>query len=269
MPEPRAWISGPAIDLAAGGVDHHDHRQEALLAQDPPVLQRGLGQLADRQPVHVHVAGRHLAHHRRPPVDQVDDHAVLGDHDVLLRHAGLGGQLGVRPQVPPFAVHRDEVPRPDQVQHVQQLARGRVPGHVHQRVALVHHPGAETGQVVDDPRHRGLVAGHQRGGEHHGVALGDPDRVVPPGHTGQRGHRLALRPGGDQHDVLRRHLLRLARAPRSARRAPAARAGSRGPWPRPCCAPWTGRPGPPCGRSRPRCRAPAGPGARGWRSRPR
>ena len=42
------------------------------------------------------------------------------------------------------------------------------------------------------------------------VARGDADRVVAARHPRQRRHRLALRPGGDQHDLARRHLLGVA-----------------------------------------------------------
>ena len=216
MPDPRAWISGPADQLAAGGVDHDDHRDEAFLAQDPPVLQRALGHLADGQAVHVDVAARHLAHHGGLALGQVHHHAVLGDHDVAGRDPGQLGEVGVRPQVPPLAVDGHEVARLDQVQHIQEFARWRVAGHVDQRVALVHHPGAPPGQLVDHPVHGGLVARDQGGGQDDRVALGDPDRVIPGGHPGQRGHRLALRPRADQHDLARRHALRVARVDQEA-----------------------------------------------------
>ena len=126
------------------------------------------------------------------------------------RHPGQRGQPGVGPQVAPLAVHRHEVAGLDQVQHVEQLAGGRVPGDVHQRVAPVHDPCPQPGQLVDHPVHGGLVAGDQRGGEDHRVSLGHPDGVVAPGHPGQRRHRLALGPGGEEHDLLRRQLLGLA-----------------------------------------------------------
>src|SRR5690348_15206090 len=51
----------PGVDLRRGGqlprgrVDHHDDRDEPLVPKDPPILQRGLGHLADRQAVHVDV----------------------------------------------------------------------------------------------------------------------------------------------------------------------------------------------------------------------
>ena len=205
------------VDLRAGhhlagvGVDHDHHRDEALVAEDAPVLELRLGDLADGQAVDVDVPARDRADHVGHAVHQVDHHAVLGEHDVVVGHAGQRGQVGVRAQVPPLAVHRHEVARLDQVEHVEQLAGRRVAGDVHLGHALVHDARAEPGQPVDHPVHGGLVAGDQRRGQDDGVPGGDPDRVVAAGHPGQRGHRLALRAGGDQHDLAGRHLLGLAR----------------------------------------------------------
>src|SRR6185312_14968250 len=109
-----------SLDLGAGhhlarvGVDHDHDRDEALVAQDAAVFELGFGDLADGEAVHVDVAARHRASHAGLAADQVDDNAVLGDHDVVVRDAGQGGEVGVRPQVPPLAVYRHEVARPDQ-----------------------------------------------------------------------------------------------------------------------------------------------------------
>src|SRR6266567_6123054 len=122
-----------SLDLGAGhhlariGVDHDHYRDEALVAEDAAVLQLRFGDLADGEAVHVDVAARYRAGHAGLPGHQVDDHAVLGDHDVVLRHAGLSGKVRVCAQVPPLAVHRHKVARPDQVQHVEQLPRRSVP----------------------------------------------------------------------------------------------------------------------------------------------
>src|SRR6266851_4055407 len=151
----------PGDQLAGGRVHHDDHGHEALLAQDPAVLERRLGHLAHGQAVDVDVAAGHLADHRGPPVHQVDHNAILGDHDVPIGHPAELGEPRVRPQVSPFAVHRHEVARPHQVQHVEQFAGRCVPGHVHHRVALVRDPRTPPGQLVDDPVDRRLVAGDQ------------------------------------------------------------------------------------------------------------
>src|SRR6266567_4315659 len=94
----------PGVDLRRGGqlaggvVDHHDDRDETLVTEDAPVLQRGLGHLADGQAVHVHVAARDRAGDRGLPVHQVDDQAVLRDHDLVVAHPGQRREPGVRPQ---------------------------------------------------------------------------------------------------------------------------------------------------------------------------
>jgi len=65
-------------------------------------------------------------------------------------------------------------------------------------------------EAVHDAEDGLLVARHERGGEQHGVALGEVDlAVLPAGHAGQAGHRLALRAGGDDHQLLGRQLGRV------------------------------------------------------------
>ena len=82
----------------------------------------------------------------------------------------------------------------------------RVAGDVHPRGLLVHDGGAQPGQPVDHLVDGGLVARHQRRREDDGVAGGDGDLVVvAAGHPAERRQRLALRPGGHQHDLLGRH----------------------------------------------------------------
>ena len=253
--------------LAGDGVDDHDHRDEALLAEDPAVLEVGLGDVADRGAVDEHVADVDLAGDLRLAVDQVDDHAVLGDHHVLGGHAGVAGQLGVGAHVPDLAVDRQHVARLDDVVAVEQLAGAGVAADVHQGVALVDHVGAPAGQAVDDAVDGVLVAGDQRAGEDDGVALLDVHEVVVAlGDPAERAQRLALRPGGDQHLALGRQvgeLLGVDEHPGrhvevaevlgdrhvADHRATDVRR--------------------PCGRARRRRRGPAGRGARGRRSRPR
>ena len=84
MPEPRAWMCGPPDDLAGGGVDHDEDRDDALVAEDAAVLEGGLGDVADREAVDVDVARLDLAGDLGLAVDEVDDHAVLGDDDAVL-----------------------------------------------------------------------------------------------------------------------------------------------------------------------------------------
>src|SRR5262252_3204351 len=97
---------GAAGDLAGHRVDDDDHRDESLVAEDPAVLELGLGDVADRRAVDEDVAALDLAGDPCDAVDQVDDHTVLGDHDLLARHTGQAGQVGVGMQMAHLAVDR-------------------------------------------------------------------------------------------------------------------------------------------------------------------
>src|SRR5665647_3097246 len=106
--------------------------------------------------------------------------------------AGADGQLGVGVQVLGLTVHREHVARPHDVVAVHELPGTGVTGHMHLRVALVHHVRAQVGQLVDDPVDGALVARDQRAGQEHDVARVNGDLVVTAGHPGHRSHRLTL-----------------------------------------------------------------------------
>ena len=105
------------------------------------------------------------------------------------------GQTRVPEQVAILAVDGQEVARAREVQHELEVFLARVPGHVHERVVLVEHLGAEPVERVDDAAHRALVAGDHARGDDHEVAALDLDVLVLAGrHQGQRRVRLALAP---------------------------------------------------------------------------
>src|SRR5690606_15992537 len=157
----------PGVDLRAGGdlpgdrVNHHDDRDEALLAQDAPVFQRRLGYSADALAVNVDVATWHRADDARDTVGQIDDHAVASHDDPVAGDAGADRDLGVRAQMTIFAVDGHHITRLDQVVDEEQFAGTGVSGRGHHGVALVDDRGTLAGQPVDHPRHRVLVAGYQ------------------------------------------------------------------------------------------------------------
>ena len=101
---PRAWISGRHDDLARVDVDDHEHRDEALGAEDAPVLERGLGDVADRGAVDVDEPAVHGADDLGDALDEVDDDAVLGEDHAVRGDAGLDGEVAVGPQVAVLAV---------------------------------------------------------------------------------------------------------------------------------------------------------------------
>ena len=216
--KPRAWISGPPDDLAGDRVHDHDDRDEALLAEDPAVLEGRLGDVADGRAVDEDVAAVDLAGDPRDPVDEVDDDAVLGHHDPLARDAGGDGQVGVGAHVPDLAVDRQHVARLDDVVAVEQLAGAGVAADVHEGVALVDDVGAPAGQAVDDAVDGVLVARDQRAGQDDGVALLEVhEGVAALGDPAQRAQRLALRAGGDQHLALGRQVGQLLGVDQHAR----------------------------------------------------
>src|SRR5215472_9969639 len=78
---------GTRDELSRRRTDDDHGRDEPLVAEDEPVLERTLRHLADGQAIDVDVAAVHLPGHRCLAADQVDDHTVLGNHDALVRHA--------------------------------------------------------------------------------------------------------------------------------------------------------------------------------------
>ena len=127
---------GGADRLAGGRVDGDGDRDEATLAEHQAVRQGRVADVADREAVDVDVPDRNTADDLGETVDQVDHHAVLGEHHALLGNTGRHGQCGVGAQVPPFAVHRHGVGGAHRVVQVQQLTGRGVPGDVDLRVLL-------------------------------------------------------------------------------------------------------------------------------------
>ena len=182
-------------------------------------LRDGLGDVADGRAVDEDVAAVDLAGDLGDTVDEVDDHAVLGHHDALARHAGGDGQVGVGPHVADLAVDRQHVARLDDVVAVEQLAGAGVAADVHEGVALVDHVGAPAGQAVDDAVDGVLVARDERAGQDDGVALLEVhEGVAALGDPAQGAQRLALRAGGDQHLALGRQVGQLLGVDQHARR---------------------------------------------------
>ena len=96
-----------------------------------------------------------------PSRRQLDDGAVLGDHDPRRRDARLAAEPGVRGEHPVLAVDRHQRLRAHEREHRAHLLRARVPGDVHHRDLLVQHLGAEPREPVDRVVDVQLVAGHR------------------------------------------------------------------------------------------------------------
>ena len=93
-----------------------------------------------------------------------------------------------------------------------------VAGDVERRIhGAVHHVGAAARHVVDHAVDRLLVAGDDARAEDHGVALFDRDvLVVIDGDAGERRHRLALRAGDQDRDLVGRRSHGVLRAQQDA-----------------------------------------------------
>src|SRR6476469_9539907 len=202
LDEPAGRDLRAARDLAGGRVEHDDAGDETLVAQDPPVLEQRLVGAAHAAAVDVDVAALDDTGHLGDPVDEVDDDAVLGEHDVVLVDAGGDGELGVGIHVPPLAVHGKDVARLDDVVAVEQLARAGVARDVHLGIALVHDVGAEAHEAVDDAVDGVLVAGDEAAREQHRVAGADVDAVLAVRHPREGGHRLTLGAGADEDELV-------------------------------------------------------------------
>ena len=85
--KPRAWISGPPETLPLTESITTITEMKPSSPRIRRSLRRGLGDVADRGAVDEDVAAVDLAGDPGLAVDQVDDDAVLGDHDVLGRDA--------------------------------------------------------------------------------------------------------------------------------------------------------------------------------------
>src|SRR6478735_2554867 len=202
LDEPAGRDLRAARDLAGGRVEHDDAGDETLVAQDPPVLEQRLVGAAHAAAVDVDVAALDDTGHLGDPVDEVDDDAVLGEHDVVLVDAGGDGELGVGIHVPPLAVHGKDVARLDDVVAVEQLARAGVARDVHLGIALVHDVGAEAHEAVDDAVDGVLVAGDEAAREQHRVAGADVDAVLAVRHPREGRHRLTLGAGADEDELV-------------------------------------------------------------------
>ena len=64
-------------DLARVDVDDHEHGDEALGAEDAPVLEGGLGNVSDRRAVDVHESAVHGPDDLGDAVEEIDDDPVL------------------------------------------------------------------------------------------------------------------------------------------------------------------------------------------------
>ena len=173
MRPPNAILRRSFIVVAVGGQDDvavEDEAADLLFAQ----LLRAVG--------------------RKP-----DEVAILLDDAV--RDAARAGEARLLHHVAHLAMDRDDDLRPDPVVHRRQLGPAGMAGDVDRRLAVGDHVDALAGQLVLDAADRDLVAGDLLGREDDEIAAVELQLVLLEGDPGERGARLALPAGGDDHDL--------------------------------------------------------------------
>src|SRR6185312_1174726 len=191
----------PAGDGAVAASERRDDDQHAVFRQMPPVAQSDVLHVADAEAVHEGHARLDLTGQVGARLVQLDDRAVLGQHDPVLRDAAVGGKPCMGGEHPELPVHRHDRLRPHEPEHRPQLLGVAVARVVHRGDLLVQHLGAVLGELVDRVVHGELVPGDRLGRDDHGVARLDRDvAVVAVRDPHERRQRLALAAGAeDQH----------------------------------------------------------------------
>ena len=142
------------------------------------VAQNHVSNVSDTQAVHQHAAGGHLAGDGKALLAHLDYLADFGDDDVLAGRAEAFSQLGVLPQLGILAVDGNKILR--LAQHMQQLdfLLAGVARNVHLAQLAVDDVCAAAVKLVDDARHRLLVAGNGGGGDDYHVGRSDLQLAV-------------------------------------------------------------------------------------------
>ena len=217
---------GPGHHRALGVHGQRDGNH-AVLGQDLAVAQHHGADVADPLAVDQDAPGRKPLEPPSRARADLDAGAVLDEKDPFRRDPHALGQPRVPEQVAILAVHRHEVSRPGEAQHQLEILLAGVTGDVDEGVVLVEDLGAATVERVDHAADGALVAGDDTGRDDDQVARGDLHVLVLAGrHQGQRGVRLALAAGGEDHLLVRRQLdHRLQRLHQARRHAQVAEIG--------------------------------------------
>src|SRR5438445_224315 len=154
------------------------------------VAPQRVAHVAATQAVHVDDARLDLLPRPCALVIDLEDVAV-GDHEGVLRlHAEVHGDASVSNEHPVFAVDRQEMLRPQDVEEKLQLFLARVARHMRPRRGIVDDLRAELEEVVDRPRDELFIAGDRRRRHDDGIALFDGHMtLVPERHSRKRARR--------------------------------------------------------------------------------
>lgn len=202
--ESLAFDDGGGDKAIALGIDDQIDADHALGDEHRTVAEDrrrdGDGGLA----VDVDGIGRDLAAGEDLMVEKGQDVAVLADEGVVLVHAAFHGDVGVELQHSVFSVDRHEIARPCKLLEQTHLLSGGVSGSVEVcQDGIGDDDGAKTGQLIDDAVDGSRVSGNDGRGEDDRVAGKDMDvPVVPSCDAGKDRHRLALRSGAEDADLV-------------------------------------------------------------------
>src|SRR5690625_4965723 len=148
-------------------INDRDDGDETFFAQYLAVLQVIFGDVTYRATINVDVFRGDVTDLARSAIDEVDNSPIVGDDDIIARHAGGFGDTAVSNQVTHFAVDGQHVLGLDDVIAIQQFALRRVTRSVNMRVALVYDVSTEGHQPVDHPSDRVFIARDQGGCHDH------------------------------------------------------------------------------------------------------
>ena len=123
--------------------------------------------------------------HRLAPVRaavgrEFDGLAAFEQENLPRNRSDLLGERGVAEKLPVFAVHRNEILGPHELQQDFHFFLARVAGNVNRRraPAFVVDQNAPAEEMIDHPEDRFLVSGNDSRGQYDGVVFGDAEQPV-------------------------------------------------------------------------------------------
>src|SRR5207237_3775604 len=145
-----------------------DHK-DAILSQPSPIAKNDLLDVADPETVHIHEAGRNALSKLSHLAGQFDGLAVLAYEDALGGYPDVASEVGVVLELPVLAVDRNEVARPDELEHLAQLFAMGVARNVNVVGVCVEDAGTVAVEIVDRLMDQPLVARSRTRGDGHPV----------------------------------------------------------------------------------------------------
>src|SRR5450755_1443276 len=198
-------------------IDGQHRHQNAILGQHLAIAQHNLTHITNTQAIYKDIAAAEMVDDLDLILSELDDIAILRDHNILIRNTQRVAKLCVQHQLTIFTMNRHEELRSNQAQHQLQLFLSAMTGDVHIRDALIEHLRALAEEAIDRAMHHLLVARYRRCREDHRVARLDTDlAMVLVRDTRQGRSWLALAAGTDDHHLLGLELIDILDADKHA-----------------------------------------------------